>query len=182
MTWTTLSFSFGSVLTAVKMTQMYDNFAAVCNKDAGAPVLANNYVVTAMLATDSVTADKIVASAVGTAEIADGNVTTVKLPDGAVTNTKLASNSVTHLKIQFALEAEGSWTIAVASLTQVVPAGFYMFVISQGSAKLEVSPNGGASWRTPENVASSGCLFSDGTNVRFLAVMNDTIIYYRRLS
>ena len=41
MTWTNLSFAFGSVLTSAKMTQLYDNFAAMANDDAGAPSIVN---------------------------------------------------------------------------------------------------------------------------------------------
>lgn len=37
MAWTTLSFAFGSILTSAKMTQMYDNFAALAAADASAP-------------------------------------------------------------------------------------------------------------------------------------------------
>jgi len=37
MTWTTLTFPFGSVLTSTKMTQLYDNFAAMAAGDSGAP-------------------------------------------------------------------------------------------------------------------------------------------------
>lgn len=37
MTWTSQSYSFGSLLTATKMTQLYDNLTALANGDAGAP-------------------------------------------------------------------------------------------------------------------------------------------------
>ena len=54
MAWVTLSFSFGSVLTSAKMGQLRDNIAAAFAKDSGAPVLANKYVVNAMVNTDAV--------------------------------------------------------------------------------------------------------------------------------
>ncbi len=37
MAWTNLSFSFGSLLTSAKMTQLYDNLTALANGDSGAP-------------------------------------------------------------------------------------------------------------------------------------------------
>lgn len=37
MAWTNLTFAFGSLLTSTKMTQMYDNFAALAAGDSGAP-------------------------------------------------------------------------------------------------------------------------------------------------
>lgn len=37
MTWTNLSFGFESILTAVKMTQLDDNFEAFANGDSGSP-------------------------------------------------------------------------------------------------------------------------------------------------
>lgn len=54
MTWTTLSYAYGSTLTSAKMTQLYDNFAAFGNKDAGAPTLAASYVNQTMIAASSV--------------------------------------------------------------------------------------------------------------------------------
>ena len=44
-------------------------------KEAGAPVLADDYIVNAMIATNAVNADSIAANAVGTSEIASGVVT-----------------------------------------------------------------------------------------------------------
>lgn len=59
MAWTNLTFPFGSVLTSTKMTQLDDNFDAVMAKSPGAPVLANNYIVTAMIADTQVTTTKL---------------------------------------------------------------------------------------------------------------------------
>lgn len=39
MTWTTLSYSFGSKLTSTKMTQNQDNFTALAQAQAGAPAI-----------------------------------------------------------------------------------------------------------------------------------------------
>lgn len=71
--------------------------------------LPDGQLVTAMLATSSVTADKLGGNAVTTAKLANdavdqskilnGSVATSKLADGSVTNPKLAANSVTSDKI-----------------------------------------------------------------------------------
>lgn len=37
MTWTVLTFAFGSVLTSTKMTQLFDNITAMASGDSGAP-------------------------------------------------------------------------------------------------------------------------------------------------
>ena len=54
MAWTNLSYAYGSVLTSLKMTQLYDNFAAFANKDAGAPTLAASYVTQTMIAATAI--------------------------------------------------------------------------------------------------------------------------------
>lgn len=41
MTWTNLTYAFGSVLTSSKMTQNQDNFTALANGDSGAPPVQN---------------------------------------------------------------------------------------------------------------------------------------------
>jgi len=69
MAWTSLTFSFGSTLTSAKMTQLYDNFQALADKASGAPTLANDYIVNAMVNTDAVNQDSIAASAVGQGEL-----------------------------------------------------------------------------------------------------------------
>lgn len=51
MTWTNLTFPFASLLTSTQMTQLDDNLDALMNKDAGAPVLTDSYIVQAMLNT-----------------------------------------------------------------------------------------------------------------------------------
>lgn len=40
MAWTSLSFGYGSILTSAKMTQMYDNFAALAAGSASAPIIS----------------------------------------------------------------------------------------------------------------------------------------------
>lgn len=94
MTWTALTYAFGSKLTSTKMTQNQDNFSAVCNKDAGAPVLANSYVVEAMLA--------------------NGSVANAKIANGSVDNNKIASGAVTWGQISTGLQQSaaggGSYT------------------------------------------------------------------------
>jgi len=41
MTWTSLSFAYGSVLTSTKMTQLYDNLTALAKGHSGAPSIIN---------------------------------------------------------------------------------------------------------------------------------------------
>lgn len=59
MAWTNLTFPFGSVLTSTQMTQLDDNFDAVMAKSSGSPVLADDYIVTAMIADSQVTTTKL---------------------------------------------------------------------------------------------------------------------------
>lgn len=84
MAWTSLTFAFGSLLTSTKMTQLYDNITAAFNKDSGAPVLANGYIVTAMFGSASVDQATIGASAVGQGELktATGEVSTTTTSPG----------------------------------------------------------------------------------------------------
>ena len=97
MAWTTLSFSFGSVLTSAKMTQMYDNFAGFANKDTGSPVLKNDYIINAMIATNAVNADSITVGGVGQSELAANSVGQSELKDtyGNVSTTSTSSVMLT---------------------------------------------------------------------------------------
>lgn len=54
MAWTALTFSYGSVLTSAKMTQMFDNLAAMAAADLGAPLVRGKIVqVTTITATNA---------------------------------------------------------------------------------------------------------------------------------
>jgi len=70
-TWTDLSaaFAYGTKLTSSQMQQLRDNITAAFEKAGGAPVLADNYIVTVM--------------------ITDGNVTEAKLDSESVTQGKV---------------------------------------------------------------------------------------------
>ena len=61
--------------TTTLFTRLRDNPIAITEKASGAPVLANDYITNAMIATNAVNADSIAANAVGTSEIASGVVT-----------------------------------------------------------------------------------------------------------
>ena len=94
MTWVDLSaaFAYGTKLTSTQMGQLRDNIAAAFAKDSGAPVLADSYVVTDMIAALAVSEAKLAASAVTSAKIADANVTSAKLK--TIANTTGASGSL----------------------------------------------------------------------------------------
>lgn len=93
MAWTILSYSFGSLLTATKMTQLYDNLTAIANGDTGAPK-------------------------VQTAGIADNAVTTIKISDGAITTAKLDASLIPLSKLKL---ASGGWigTMSGGALTSL---------------------------------------------------------------
>ena len=61
MTWVDLSgaFSYGSKLTSTQMQNLRDNIQAAFDKDSGAPVLANGYIVEAMYGASSVDRDAL---------------------------------------------------------------------------------------------------------------------------
>lgn len=71
MAWTNLTFAFGSLLTATKMTQLDANLDAIMAGDAGAPK-------------------------VQTAAIADNAVTTAKILDGTVTMAKTPNSGISQ--------------------------------------------------------------------------------------
>ena len=97
MAWTSLTFTFGSLLTSSKMTQLYDNIAAAFNKDSGAPQLAIGYVTSAMLLTDSVSNSKIRAAAVTIAKLsfASGSISGSIVPNGVIT---ISLNKYSHMR------------------------------------------------------------------------------------
>jgi hypothetical protein len=83
MAWTSLTFDFGSLLTSTKMTQMFDNFAALANGDTGAPSvqtagLADGAVTQIKIGALAVAIDKLKTS-IGSISALDGNYT---LPGG----------------------------------------------------------------------------------------------------
>jgi hypothetical protein len=63
-------FGFGTKLTSTQQQNLRDNLDAAFAKDSGAPVLANDYIVTAMVASGQITSPKIAASGVDSANIA----------------------------------------------------------------------------------------------------------------
>lgn len=83
MAWVDLSsaFGFGTLLTSSQMQNLRDNITAAFNKDAGAPVLANDYVVTAMIADNQVT----------TAKLATGEQMTTANVDGAIAGSSVGA-------------------------------------------------------------------------------------------
>lgn len=134
MAWTNLTFSFGSLLTAAKMTQVDDNFDALASGASGAPTI-------------------------DTAAITDLNVTTGKIAALAVTNAKLGASAVTAAKISRATgsASSGSAGNIVMNDNSLFPSvgavtGWSMGTVdtsvSAGSPKFRLS--GGAS---PWNVA-----------------------------
>lgn len=84
MTWTSLTFAFGSVLTSTKITQLSDNITAQANGDASSPQQQ-----TAGIANLAVTEGKLAASAVAqaklkttTGDVGGGGSTNYTLPGG----------------------------------------------------------------------------------------------------
>ena len=78
MAWTSLTFSFGSLLTSTKMTQLQDNFAAMAAGDSGAPTVD-----TAGITALAVTTAKIAALNVTGATIAASTITAAKVSWGS---------------------------------------------------------------------------------------------------
>lgn len=114
MTWTALTYAFGSKLTSTKMTQNQDNFAAVANGDAGAPNIQ-----TAGIADLAVTNAKIGNNSVDSAKITPNGVVTSNITDANVTYAKLAVNSVIWGKINIGLQASSgtanAWVLFTGS-------------------------------------------------------------------
>ncbi len=83
MAWTDLTFPFGSKLTSTKMTQLFNNFQAVTDKDAGAPQLANNYIVNAMITDGTISNEKQEAYATGSELLCDATpgANALSIPD-----------------------------------------------------------------------------------------------------
>jgi len=94
MVWTGQTFAVGQILTAAQMTNLQNDITAAFAKDTGAPVLANDYVTNAMIATNAVNADSITAGAVGTSEIATSGVAAAEIAAGAVGTSEIATNGV----------------------------------------------------------------------------------------
>ena len=150
MVWTTIpdaDIDPDSPITTSLMTAYRDNFAAMAAKDAGAPVLANDYINSAMIATDAVGSSEIAANAVGQSEIAAnsvGNSEIIKTVDSSGVQ---------------AIAASGSWTPA---------AGFYNWVNVTASTNVVLSILVSGTWRKDTSVQArgEGFFYTDGTNMR----------------
>jgi hypothetical protein len=181
------------IATAPTAQALYDNLLAAFEKSTGAPVLANNYIVTVMLTDGNVTTAKLADAAATTTKLADGAVTApklssasvtegkldsgavtvTKLGNGAVTVDKLSSNAVTNAKI---LKTTDEDSVAIgATSVYVIPAGIYMLT---NSADVTVEVYTGGAWR----LTSTGMILSDGTNMRLNnASGSGNTVYYRKL-
>lgn len=106
MAWTTISFPFGSILTSAKMTQLYDNFAALANGDSGAPNvqtagIANDAVTGAKIADNAIALNHMTNNSVDTAELVDDSVTSAKIANGAINNNAFfGSNVIAQSQLQ----------------------------------------------------------------------------------
>lgn len=102
MTWVDLSgaFSYGSKLTSTQMQNLRDNITAAFNKDSGAPVLANSYVVEAMINNTAVTESKLGSGAVTESKLGSSAVSQGKLktstPPGSASVLISATNTLYH--------------------------------------------------------------------------------------
>lgn len=90
-----------SPVTESLMTRLRDNPIAITEKASGAPVLANDYVVNAMIATNAVNADSIAASAVNASEIGSNAVinSKIKIASGTSYAGTLAINGHVDLTL-----------------------------------------------------------------------------------
>lgn len=137
MAWTSLSFSFGSLLTSTKMTQMYDNFDAVMAKASGAPTLASSYVVRSMLSTTQQSINHSVNtgnsqnfsfSSTGTygfqlyVSSAPANITNeVSVGGGSYTVTRIAAgNSGAHVLVMRYITSSPPWDLGDGDIQNFV--------------------------------------------------------------
>jgi len=93
MTWTALTFSYGSTLTSTKMTQLQANITAMCNGDSGAPQ-------------------------VQTAGIADAAVTNAKIGSLAISQSQLASSSVGQGQLKKSTQ-QSSASVGASTMVEV---------------------------------------------------------------
>ncbi len=153
MTWVNLStaFAYGTKLTSTQMQNLRDNIAAAFNKDGGAPVLANNYVVEAMINALAVTGAKIGA----------GAVTEPKLGAGAVTKDKLAAGT-----------DERDWVLARTAGAVAGSVGTYAMLASTTSydigdtaagSSLKYAGLSGTAYSTSTQVVYDGSTLPTGT-------------------
>ena len=121
MAWVTLTFAFGSVLTSNKMGQLRDNIAFAFQKDADAvsdgAVLADDYIVLAMMGDNSVELSNMTDNSVDTDEIVAGAVGSDEIAVDAV-NFSSEINDV-NVNVDF------TFTLAGSSL--VLAGGIYLF-------------------------------------------------------
>jgi len=113
MAWTNLSFAFGAILTSTQMTQLDDNLDALMSKAAGAPVLANSYIVTAMIGALQVTEAKL-AAAVSAQLVTNGDTHNHSGGDGA----DIPNASVTGLGALALLSSVGPTEIDSSAVHQ----------------------------------------------------------------
>lgn len=106
MTWTSLTFAFGSTLSSTKMTQLYDNFASFAAKEASAPVLANGYVVEAILASSAVSQGKLKTAL---QQQNGSNTTSVSFTGGTYTLLALLSDAGGGADVRFHAGAIGTY-------------------------------------------------------------------------
>jgi len=101
---------------------------------------------------------------------------------GDVTNSgntiTIAANTIGNSELDTSIGSGSSWSIGVGA-TQVIPAGIVNYVHTSGGAiQLELFVSG--SWRRALSTSvDSGCVFSDGTNMRLYATTATATVYYQ---
>lgn len=155
--------------------------------------VANEGILTAMLADGAVTSAKLADGAVGTSKLGDEAVTTAKLADGAVTSAKLSATGVSAGTYgsatqvpQFTVDAQGRITSASnLTISGVSPGGSAGGDLSgtypdptvakiQGRSVAATAPNtgqvlkwNGTAWAPADDLTGSGAWQQSGTTVYY---------------
>jgi len=126
-TWTNLSaaFGYGTTLTSAQQGQLRDNITAAFEKAGGAPVLANDYVVRAMITSGAVGSVEIGAKEIDTIHISSGAIGAAEINIRAVGSAQLDQNQVTDGHMDSNLESVTMNNIVAGS-------NFYKIIVSNG--------------------------------------------------
>ena len=105
MTWTGQNFNVGQVLTAAQMNNLQSDITAAFNKDAGAPVLANDYITNLMMG-DDIVGDRVINWSVSPWSNLFANGTT-NFPAGLYIVAGM--NGTSAVKIEVWNDGNGTW-------------------------------------------------------------------------
>jgi hypothetical protein len=123
------NFGYGVQLTATQMQNLRDNLAATMAKASGAPVLAADYVTSAMIGAGQIGSEHIADDQIGTQHLAADCVTATEIADNAIVRAHIDGDTGVLLG---PYGQDHNWLVGVVNVNIITTDGDEMTITTSG--------------------------------------------------